>query len=207
MVFLLAAVLLVLPWAAPVGAQIYRWVDENGVPHFADGIDSVPGPYRSKAVPLGMKNAPAAPAPPPGAPDAPGAKAAGAKASGEASFRFVPGQRIMVDATINGNGAAILLFDTGADKTVISPRALQAAGVRITGPTTTAEVAGATGTGQMQFVFIESLEVGAARVGRMAVGSQDVPIQGADGVLGRDFLDQFNVSIDSTRGVVTLSPK
>jgi len=26
-------------------------------------------------------------------------------------------------------------------------------------------------------------------------------------VLGRDFLDQFNVSIDSTRGVVTLSPK
>jgi|SRR5262245_6403055 len=199
---LLAGVLLVLPWAAPAGAQIYRWVDENGVPHFADGIDSVPGPYRSKAVPLGMKNAPGAPAPPPGAPNAPGAKA-----SGETSLRFVPGQRIMVDATINGNGEAKLLLDTGADKTVISPRALQAAGVRITGPTTTAEVAGATGTGQMQFVVIESLEVGSARVGRMPVGSQDVPIQGADGVLGRDFLDQFNVSIDSTRGVVTLSPK
>jgi hypothetical protein len=202
MAFLLGAVLLVLPWAAPASAQIYRWVDENGVPHFADGIDSVPGPYRSKAVPLGMKNAPAAPALPPGAPDAPGAKA-----SGEASLRFVPGQRIVVDATINGNGGAKLLLDTGADKTVISPRALQAAGVRITGPTATAEVAGATGTGQMQFVVIDSLEVGAARVGRMAVGSQDVPIQGADGVLGRDFLDQFNVSIDSTRGVVTLSPK
>jgi hypothetical protein len=202
MALLLAVVLLVLSWAAPVGAQIYRWVDDNGVPHFADGIDSVPGPYRSKAVPLGMKNAPAAPALPPGAPDAPGAKA-----SGEASLRFVPGQRIVVDATINGNGGAKLLLDTGADKTVISPRALQAAGVRITGPTATAEVAGATGTGQMQFVVIDSLEVGAARVGRMAVGSQDVPIQGADGVLGRDFLDQFNVSIDSTRGVVTLSPK
>src|SRR5262249_62019776 len=189
----------VLSWAAPVGAQIYRWVDDNGVPHFADGIDSVPGPYRSKAVPLGMKNAPAAPAPPPGAPPA--------KAEGETSFRFVPGQRIMVDGAIDGSGEAKLLFDTGADKTVISPRALQAAGVRITGPTTTAEVAGATGTGQMQFVFIDSLEVGTARVGRMAVGSQDVPIQGADGVLGRDFLDQFNVNIDSTRGFVTLSPK
>ena len=197
MALLPAVVLLVLPWAAPVGAQIYRWVDDNGVPHFADGIDSVPGPYRSKAVPLGMKNAPAAPAP--GAPPA--------KAGGETSFRFVPGQRIMVDATINGSGEAKLLFDTGADKTVISPRALQAAGVRITGPTTTAEVAGATGTGQMQFIFIDSLEVGAARVGRIAVGATNVPIDGADGVLGRDFLDQFNVSIDSTRGVVTLSPK
>ena len=59
----------------------------------------------------------------------------------------------------------------------------------------------------MQFVFVDSLEVGEARVGRMSVGAQDVPVTGADGVLGRDFLDQFNVNIDSGKGVVTLSPK
>jgi predicted aspartyl protease len=99
------------------------------------------------------------------------------------------------------------LLDTGADKTLVSPRALQAAGVRIAGPTTTAEVAGATGSAQMQFVFVDSIEVGEARVGRMAVGSQNLPIEEADGVLGRDFLDQFNVNIDSSKGVVTLSPK
>jgi hypothetical protein len=196
-VLFLVAILLVLRWPASVDAQIYRWVDENGVPHFADGIDSVPGPYRSKAVPLGMKNAPA---PPPGAP---GAK----PPSSETSIRFVPGQRIMVDVRINGNAEAKLLLDTGSDKTLISPRALQAAGVRIAGPTTTAEVAGATGSGQMQFVFVDSLEVGEARVGRMSVGSQNLPIDGADGVLGRDFLDQFNVNIDAGKGVVTLTPK
>jgi aspartyl protease/uncharacterized protein DUF4124 len=200
MAFLVVAILLVLPWPARVDAQIYRWVDENGVPHFADGIDSVPDRYRSKAVPLGMKNAPA---PPPAPPGAPGPK----PASGETSIRFVPGQRIMVDVRINGNAEAKLLLDTGSDKTLISPRALQAAGVRITGPTTTAEVAGATGSGQMQFVFVDSLEVGEARVGRMSVGSQNMPVEGGDGVLGRDFLDQFNVSIDSAKGVVTLSPK
>lgn len=200
MAFLFVAILLVFPWPLPVGAQIYRWVDENGVPHFADGIDSVPDRYRSKAVPLGMKNAPA---PPPAAPGAAGAK----PASGETSIRFVPGQRIMVDVRINGNAEARLLLDTGSDKTLISPRALQAAGVRITGPTTTAEVAGATGSGQMQFVFVDSLEVGEARVGRMPVGSQNLPVEGGDGVLGRDFLDQFNVSIDSGKGVLTLSPK
>jgi len=100
-----------------------------------------------------------------------------------------------------------LLLDTGSDKTLISPRALQAAGVRIAGPTTTAEVAGATGSTQMQFLFVDSLEVGEARVGRMSVGSQNLPVEGADGVLGRDFLDQFNVNIDSGKGVVTLSPK
>ena len=200
MAFLLVAILLVLRGPAPVDAQIYRWVDDNGVPHFADGIDSVPGPYRSKAVPLGMKNAPA---PPPAPPGAPGAK----PVSSETSIRFVPGQRIMVDVRINGNAEAKLLLDTGSDKTLISPRALVAAGVRITGPTTTAEVAGATGSAPMQFVFVDSLEVGEARVGRMSVGSQNLPIAGADGVLGRDFLDQFNVNIDSGKGVVTLSPK
>jgi Aspartyl protease/Domain of unknown function (DUF4124) len=199
-VLFLVAILLVLRWPASVDAQIYRWVDESGVPHFADGIDSVPGPYRSKAVPLGMKNAPA---PPPALPGAPGAK----PPSGETSIRFPPGQRIMVDVRINGNAEAKLLLDTGSDKTLISPRALQAAGVRIAGPTTTAEVAGATGSGQMQFVFVDSLEVGEARVGRMSVGSQNLPIDGADGVLGRDFLDQFNVNIDAGKGVVTLTPK
>ena len=199
-VLFLVAILLVLRWPASVDAQIYRWVDENGVPHFADGIANVPGPYRSKAVPLGMKNAPA---PPPVPPGAPGAK----PPSSETSIRFVPGQRIMVDVRINGNAEAKLLLDTGSDKTLISPRALQAAGVRIAGPTTTAEVAGATGSGQMQFVFVDSLEVGEARVGRMSVGSQNLPIDGADGVLGRDFLDQFNVNIDAGKGVVTLTPK
>ena len=197
---LLAPLVLVLQWQAPADAQIYRWVDDNGVPHFADGIDSIPDRYRSKAVPLGMKNAPAAPAPAPGAPSA--------KAAGETTIRFIPGQRIMVDARINGNADAKLLFDTGSDKTFIAAHALQAAGVRIAAPTTTpAEIRGATGTTPVQFVFIDSLEVGEARAGRMAVGIGLSVVEGADGTLGRDFLEQFNVNIDSAKGVVTLTPK
>jgi len=30
---------------------------------------------------------------------------------------------------------------------------------------------------------------------------------GHDGLLGRDYLDQFQLAIDTSRGVVTLSPK
>jgi len=194
---LVVAFFLVLCWPAPARAQIYRWVDDNGIPHFADGIDSVPDRYRSKAVPLGIKNAPPGPSAAPGA----------AKASGETAIRFTPGQRIMVDARINGNATARLMLDTGADRTLISPRALQAAGVRLSGPSTTAEVTGAMGSGQMQFLVIESLDVGEARVGRMPVGSGILPPDVGDGLLGRDFLDQFNVNIDSGKGVVTLTPK
>lgn len=199
---LLTGFLLVAWGPALVDAQIYRWVDDNGVPHFADGIDSVPDRYRARAVPLGLKNAPA---PGPSAPDAGGAKPG---ASGGTTVRFVPGQRIMVDVRINGNADARLLLDTGADRTLISPRALQAAGVRLAGPSATGQIVGATGSEQIRFIVVDSLEVGEARVGRMPVGAYNLPTTDVgDGLLGRDFLDQFNVNIDSARGVVTLSPK
>ena len=198
-VLLILAVVLAIGRPALVDAQIYRWVDDNGVPHFADGIDSVPDRYRSRATPLGLKNEPA---PPPGA--------AGEKSgpSGGTTIRFTPGQRILVDVRINGSASARLLLDTGADRTLISPRALVAAGVQITGSTTTGQIVGATGSERIQFVVVDSLEVGEARVGRMPVGSYNLPTTDVgDGLLGRDFLDQFNVNIDSSRGVVTLAPK
>jgi predicted aspartyl protease len=199
---LIALLIASLLWSPSVAdAQIYRWVDENGVPHFAEGIDSVPDRYRSRAVPLGLRNAPAP------APSAEGGTAKSA-ASGGTTIRFVPGQRIMVDVKINGSTSAQLLFDTGADRTLISPRALQAAGVRLAGPSATGQIVGATGSEQVRFVVVDSLEIGEARVGRMPVGAYNLPTTDVgDGLLGRDFLDQFNVQIDSARGMVTLSPK
>jgi hypothetical protein len=199
---IIALLIASLLWSPSVAdAQIYRWVDENGVPHFAEGIDSVPDRYRSRAVPLGLRNAPA---------PAPSAEGGADKsvASGSTTIRFVPGQRIMVDVKINGSTSAQLLFDTGADRTLISPRALQAAGVRLAGPSATGQIVGATGSEQVRFVVVDSLEVGEARVGRMPVGAYNLPTTDVgDGLLGRDFLDQFNVQIDSARGMVTLSPK
>jgi hypothetical protein len=194
---LLLAVLLVVGPPAVVDAQIYKWVDDNGVPHYADGIDSVPGRYRSRATPVGLRNEPAPPGP-----------AAGAKAVSGGTIRFTPGQRIMVDVRINGSANAQLMLDTGADRTLISPRALQAAGVRIAAPAATGQIVGATGSERISFVVVESLEVGEVRVGRMPVGAYNLPTtEVGDGLLGRDFLDQFNVNIDSAKGVVTLSPK
>lgn len=184
---------------ARVDAEIYRWVDDNGVPHFADGIDSVPDRFRSRATPVGLKNEPATTT---------GASSAKPGPSGGTTINFRPGQRILVDVKINGSGGARLMLDTGADRTLISPRALQAAGVRIAAPTATGRIVGATGSERIEFVVVDSIEIGDARVGRMTVGSYTLPTADVgDGLLGRDFLDQFNVNIDSGKGVVTLSPK
>jgi len=181
-------------------AQIYRWVDDAGVPHYAEGLDSVPERHRATATPLGLRNRPAEP------PAADTAASRSAPAAGT-TIRYTPGERIMVDVRINGAASARLMLDTGADRTLISPRALAAAGASLTRSVGTGRLVGVTGDDHLPYVMIDSLEVGEARVGRMPIGAYEVAQMEGDGLLGRDFLDAFNVTIDAARGLVTLSPK
>jgi predicted aspartyl protease len=193
--------LLIALLPSPASAQIYRYTDERGQNYYVDGLENVPGRYRATAVPLGLRNSPAAPAS-----SAPGA--AGAKPSGAAIIKYTPGQRIMVDVKINGSFTTKLLLDTGADRTLVSPRALTAAGVTISKPVATGNIVGATGSDKINYVVVDSLEVGEARVGKLPVGSYELAGSDAgDGLLGRDFLDQFNMEIDATKGEVRLAPK
>jgi predicted aspartyl protease len=113
----------------------------------------------------------------------------------------------MVDVRINGGASARLLLDTGADRTLIGPRALVAAGVGITRPIATGKVTGVTGTERIDYVMLDSLEVGEARVTRLPVMVYEMAAARGDGLLGRDFLDRFNLSLDANRGEVTLTPK
>jgi len=180
----------------------------------------VPQEYRARAVPLVMRNAPAlAPTPAPAAPGGPGSapagpgvapnaprRAPGEPKTGGTSIKYTPGERIMVDVKVNGNASAQLLLDTGADTTMINPRVLLAAGASLSRPVATARVTGVAGSDDISFVLVDSLEVGEARVDRMRVASYDVSGAG-DGLLGRDFLDRFMVTIDSSNGVVILAPK
>jgi predicted aspartyl protease len=189
------ALVAMLAAAPPAAAEYYRWVDDRGGTHYAEGIDSVPERYRARATPLGYPARPAAPAAAPAAPPAAG------------EIRFTPGERIMVDARVNGGARVRLQLDTGADHTLISPRALVAAGVSLTHGTRVARLTGATGTDRAQIAVVDSLEVGGARVGRLPVIVYEMAGGGGDGLLGRDFLDRFNVTIDAGRGIVTLAPK
>jgi predicted aspartyl protease len=186
---------------APAEAQFYRWVDERGNAHYAEGIDSVPQRYRAGAVPLGFRNSPPPSAPTPGA----STESAGA----ETIIRFVPGRHIVVDARINGGASVKLILDTGAGGTLISPRALAAAGVSLTRDTRAARTRGIARDTEVevQQVAIDSLEVGGARVGRMLVASYEMNMPDVEGLLGQDFLGQFNVTIDSGAGVVKLTKK
>ena len=194
----LAAVVAFTP--RPLHAQVYRWVDGSGVPHYAEGLDAVPERYRANATPLRLRNKPA----PLAEPDTGSARRTPA---GGTIIHYAPGQHIIVEVRINGAASARLILDTGADRTLISPRALAAAGVSLSRTVGTGRIVGVTGSDRLPYVMIDSLEVGDARVGRMPVGAYDVAEAAGDGLLGRDVLDRFNVAIDAAQGRVTLSPK
>lgn len=200
-IFALSLSVLVAALPQPGRAEIFKYTDERGQNSYVDGLENVPERYRAVAVPLGFRNLPAA-APP--SKDA----AATARPSGTTLIKYTPGQRIMVDVKINGGVTSQLLLDTGADRTMISPRVLTAAGVSITKPVATGQITGVTGTDKISYVVVDSLEVGEARVGKMPVGSYELAGTGTgDGLLGRDFLDQFKMTVDGAKGEVTLAPK
>ena len=185
-------------WPATAWAQMYRWTDEQGGIHYSQGIYSVPERFRSKAQLLAFPSSPAAPAESP--------SPTGGEASKVTRIPFTPGKPIMVSAKINGEGSARLMLDTGASVTVINPRVLAGMGIG-SRDALRGSVKGATGSAEVLFVPVQSIEVGGVRSGPLRVAAHDVDLGQGDGLLGRDFLDQFKVNIDSTAGVVTISPK
>jgi predicted aspartyl protease len=66
-----------------------------------------------------------------------------------------------------------------------------------------------TGEDQGRAVMLESLEVGEARVAPILVLAYELRLQDGEGegLLGRDFLERFDMRIDMEGQVVILSPR
>jgi predicted aspartyl protease len=176
---------------------MFRWTDDQGGVHYTQGADSVPDRFRAKAQMMAFPERPPTPA----------ANATPGEASTTTTkIPFTPGKPIMVAAKVNGGSSASLMLDTGASVTVINPRVLAGMGIG-SSQALRGSVKGATGSADVLFVPIQSLEVGTARSGPLRIAAHDVDLSQGDGLLGRDFLDQFTVTIDSTAGVVTIAPK
>jgi len=188
-------------------AQLYRWVNEQGEVHLTQGLDNVPERFRSAARLLGYPEAaPVRPAAPSDASTssttAPGAPIA----LGGARIPFVPGTPILVTVKVNGLRSVRLVLDTGADTTLIHPSALSAAGVDPSAGRPY-RLEGVTGGGDGRQVTPDSLEVGDARVAPLAVVAYYIQLREGDGLLGRDFLDRFRVTVDGDARLVILTPR
>jgi hypothetical protein len=189
---ILAAALVVGVLATSAGAQVYHWVDDQGVIHYTTGLESVPERYRDGA--RVMASSPI---------ESPMPESPAPARAGTTTIPFVAGRPIVVATQINGAGPVMLVLDTGADRTMVAPIALARIGVTVAG-TDRAQVRGVTGATQADVLWVDSVEVGNARAGPLAIIAHDANLPEADGLLGRDFLSLFSVAIDARAMVVTL---
>ena len=122
---------------------------------------------------------------------------------------FPRGSHILVEAKINGQGPVKLLLDTGSHQTHVWAQAVRTLGISAPSyPCRSCEIEIIGGTKVVRHVQILSLRVGDAEMtGPAFMDDTDFYDRlGAIGVLGRNFLDNFRVTIDSRQQVVTLVP-
>lgn len=186
-VMLTALVLVALvALAAPAAAQVYRWTDDDGVIHLTTDPSRIPEAHRVKTDVLE-----ASPRDPVDAP-----------VTGH-TVQAIGGNAIYADASLNGV-AVKLLIDTGASRTVISPSALARAGIDVAQGRPMGMV-GVGGVVRAVDILVERLDVAGAQIGPLRVVAHDVPGLHGDGLLGRDVLEHFVLTVDPVRGRATLS--
>jgi hypothetical protein len=183
--------------SAVASAQVYEWFDEQGTLHYTTELERVPERFRPGARRLAVPRGPA---------QVPAEPAQGPAVAGTTAIRFTPGAPILVEARINGSGPVTLVLDTGADQTMVAPAALARLGIP-TPNTLPAHIQGVTGATQADMVWVSALEVGGMAAGPLPIVVHDAKLSQADGLLGRDFLSLFTVTIDTTASLVTLTRK
>jgi clan AA aspartic protease (TIGR02281 family) len=106
---------------------------------------------------------------------------------------------LLVSAVLNHTESVLLLLDTGASHTLMTPQVAQRLGIDITASTPRRTMTVADGQRQeVPVVQLTALTVGHAMVERLPVAISELfPHPSAvDGLLGMDFLGQFIVTLD-----------
>lgn len=161
--------------------------------HFTSDPTSIPAAYRAGARDIGSPRPREAPAVEP-----PQDGAAGI-------MRFEGGAPIVAPVVINGVGLRFMV-DTGADRTMISRAAAARAGLPVDAGRQV-RIVGVAGTALASEVPAARVEVAGAAVGPLRLIVHDTPGDHHDGLLGRDVLDRFTLTVDGSAGRATLTPR
>jgi predicted aspartyl protease len=122
---------------------------------------------------------------------------------------FVPGPPlVVVRAVRNSVGGFLLIIDSGAGHTVISPAAAARLSLDLTQPLRTGLLAGVGQSPPVPIVRLDEVRVGASAVGGLGAAVYALPAAvGADGLLGLNFLRRFRVTLEfDTRTLVLREP-
>ena len=185
------ALLLLLGSAGEARAELYRWTDENGIFHYTADASSIPPNLRASVTVSS----------PPRSPDGPAPRAA----ADPTVVPYAAGGPLVVTAALDGVPVR-LLVDTGADRTIISLAAAGRAGLA-GAPGTPVQLSGVGGRVAGVEVTVATLDLAGSRIGNFRVIVHDAGVANADGLLGRDVLDAFTLTVDAVGGRATIVPR
>lgn len=124
------------------------------------------------------------------------------------TIRFNPGDKLIpVYAVLNKKHRQKFFIDTGATTTIIPTTAVAALGIRIDNTTPVVGFQGVAGGDLAYQVRVDSIEIEGQTVFDIRAIVYDLGDDENAGLLGNDFLQHFQVDLDSIRGVLKLRKK
>ncbi len=198
-------------------ADLYQWQDEQGGWHVNDRMEKIPEPYRTTARHIETRDRTSTE--PEKSPlhsrrEAPREHEVYSTEKGS-SFPISPVNRyeipykqrqqsIEVDVRINDHSPRTMILDTGASYTTLSRKTAEALGISLKGVLPRTWISTANGTITAYFVRLASVQIGQARVENLTA---IIPVQsrlGVPGLLGLNFLNEFDWSNDTMNNRLTL---
>ena len=124
------------------------------------------------------------------------------------TIRFNPGDKLIpVHAVLNGKHRQKFFVDTGATTTIIPTSAVASLEIRIDNSTPVVGFQGVAGGDLAYQVRLDSIEIEGQKVFDVRAIVYDLGESEDAGLLGNDFLQYFQVDLDSVKGILKLRKK
>ena len=178
---------------APVrAAEYYRWQDDNGVLHITDNLHNVPPKHRGKVTRVATPEIPRA------------LEVEYEPAPRSASIPIERhGQVVVILATLNNKRSAKFVVDTGASYTLISSALARELSIDLGSNAKTLPFQTANGLINAPVTSLDSIAVGGMEILDLPAAVHDaVPDPQVAGLLGLNFLSNFRMDIDTSKGIL-----
>jgi clan AA aspartic protease (TIGR02281 family) len=198
---------LMILFASPVAAQMYKWVDEKGTVHFTDDPARIP----EKHLPDAESRKTPKESTLPKSEEKPSAVSPLKKTPENQVQSFeVPiarrGELSLAEVILNGRNRQHFIVDTGASFTSISRQTAMDLDVAIDENTPFIPIVTASDVILCPLVQLRSVRVGKAEVENVDVLVHNLPGDNP-GLLGNSFLNKFRVTLDAFGGKMILIPQ
>jgi len=200
---LILSVLFPLLLETPCFGEMYKWVDEKGVIHFADDLSKIPERYQADAE---TRKAPSETPTSKSSTDKPAVTVSKPAMAQEFEVSLIRRHELwLTEVVLHERVRRHLVVDTGASFTLINRQTADELGIVIDENTPVIPGTTVSGTIFTPLVTLRSIRVGNALLENVEAVIYTMP-GNQEGLLGNSFLNKYRVAIDTLQGKMVLHP-